>query len=138
MHWVLQVIGFCSECTKGISEWISGIGTRLPIDVATRRLPVGSTLGGPHSGGWSKIFVDSREQVRLHFARSGLQGGRQMKHLYPSALAHVSLEYGPERRLRLVCFECCNLGFESGAYINHGGRRRESNGLPVGQCEIRS
>jgi hypothetical protein len=36
MHWVLQVIGFCPERTKGISEWISGIATRLPIDVATR------------------------------------------------------------------------------------------------------
>ena len=49
MHWVLQVIGFCPECAKGISEWISGIGTRLPIDVAARRGCAALNLGPSHS-----------------------------------------------------------------------------------------
>src|SRR5882724_5440419 len=128
MHWVLQVIGFCPECAKGISEWISGIATRLPIDVATRRrmrraaqpsrpshperLP--SALSSSHL----ELFVDCCEQIRLHAARHRLHGRSQMKHFQPSALANVSLKYGPQWRLGVMCFECCDLGFESVADIN--------------------
>src|SRR5205823_14998315 len=85
-----------------------------------------------------RSFVDPCEQIRLHLARHRLHSGGQMKHFHPSALPHVSFEYGPQWRLGVMCFECCDLGFKSVADINHSGRRRESNRLPAGQCEIRS
>ena len=85
-----------------------------------------------------EIFVDPCEQISLHLARHRLHGGSQMKHFHPSALADVPLEYGPQRRLGVMCFECCDLGFKSVADINHSRRRRESKRLPAGQCEIRS
>src|SRR2546427_1463883 len=146
MHWVLQVIGFCPERTKGISEWISGIATRLPIDVATRRgcaaqppaEPLRERFTFALSSSRLESFVDPCEQIRLHLARHRLHSGGQMKHFHPSALPHVSFEYGPQWRLGVMCFECCDLGFKSVADINHSGRRRESNRLPAGQCEIRS
>src|SRR5438876_7909757 len=69
MHWVLQVIGFCPECAKGISEWISGIATRLPIDVATRRrmrrAAQPSRPSHPASGYLRAIFFALRAFRRL-------------------------------------------------------------------------
>src|SRR5438105_15936192 len=85
MHWVLQVIGFCPECTKGISEWISGIATRLPIDVATRRgcaaaqppaEPLRERFTFALSSSRLESFVDPCAQIRLHLARHRLHSGR--------------------------------------------------------------
>src|SRR3989442_4122011 len=101
MHWVLQVIGFCPERTKGISEWISGIATRLPIDVATRRgcaaqppaEPLRERVTFALSSSLLESFVDPCEQIRLHAARHRLHGGIQLKHFQPVALTNVTLKY---------------------------------------------
>jgi len=106
---------------------------RLILDRATPRA-VTFAVSSSHS----EIFIDPCEQIGLHLARHRLYGGSQMKHFHPSALPHVSFEYGPQWRLGVMCFECCDLGFKAVADINHSRRRRESNRLPAGQCEIRS
>src|SRR5438477_12168329 len=111
MHWVLQVIGFCPERTKGISEWISGIATRLPIDVATRRgcaaaqppaEPLRERFTFALSSSRLESFVVPFEQIRLHAARHRLRAGSQVKFFQPSALANVPLKYWSLCRLCIL------------------------------------
>src|SRR5207248_11580043 len=99
MHWVLQVIGFCPECTKGISEWISGIATRLPIDVATRRgcaaaqppsEPLRERYTFAASSSRLECFVAPCEQIALVLARHKLQAVCPMKPHHRSVQPLVS------------------------------------------------
>src|SRR5216117_3911163 len=132
---------------NALREYLSGFQGLVQdsIDVAARRgcataqppaEPLRERFTFALSSSRLEIFVDPCEQIRLHLARHRLHSGSQMKHFQPSALANVSLKYGPQWRLGVMCFECCDLGFESVADINHSGRRRESNRLPAWQCEI--